>query len=261
MIVQMVIGLLVVLLLVVCWLLYRTMMEVRSLKKMDRMEQAFLQNINHEIRVPLKAIKSLAATVGQEDLYLSKNEKRNISDQMVYNSNLVSTLIDEVVMFSNAQEPGVTLKMESFSPNALCRRCLEANVLNIYHRQAVKMLFRRELNDEFFVQSDRHLVELIINKLVVNACRFTEQGEVSVGCNVEEFPDCLTISVTDTGVGIPENRIGNLFSFFEEPDDVNDEAELDLSICSKLAEKLGGKLLHDSNRKKGTRMMLVLPLR
>ena len=247
-------------LVVACCMLYKQYRELRVLRKNDRMQKAFLQNINHEIRVPLKAIKSLAGTVGQEDLYLSKNEKRSISEQMVYNSNLVSTLVDELVMFANADET-VTLKVESFSPNALCRRCLEANVLNIYHRKAVRMQFRRELNDEFFIHSDRHLVELIINKLVVNACRFTEQGEVSVGCNLEEFPDCLTISVSDTGVGIPENRLGNIFTFFEEPDDVKDEAELDLSICSKLAEKLGGRLYHDDTQQKGTRMMLVLPLR
>lgn len=82
--------------------------------------------------------------VGKEDLYLSKNEKRNISDQLNYNANLVETLMDEVMMFTESSNEGHQLHIESFSPNALCRRCLEANMYSIYHRQAVKLNFKRE---------------------------------------------------------------------------------------------------------------------
>ena len=132
---------------------------------------------------------------------------------------------------------------------------------SIFHRAGVKLVFSRKLSDEFFVKSDRHLVELIVNKLIINACRFTESGEVVVGCHTEGRPDCLTIYVKDTGAGIPENRTGNLFTYFEEPDDMKDEAELDLSVCRRLAEKLGGDLIYDDSYQEGTMMLLVLPLR
>jgi len=235
--------------------------RMRSLKASERMKQVFLRNVNHEIRVPLKVFHNLAMTIGKDDLYLSKSEKRNISDQLVYNSNLISTFLDEVMLFTGAEEKGHQLWMESFSPNALCRRCLEANMQSIYHRQAVRLSFKRELNDEFFVKSDRHLVELIVSKLIINACRFTEEGEITVGCNTVEHPDQLTIYVKDTGRGIPENRVNNIFTFFEEPDHLYDDAELDLSICQKLAKSLGGNLVHDVEYQKGTRMKLILPLR
>jgi len=237
------------------------MRQMRSLKASKRMNQVFLRNINHEIRVPLKVFQNLATTIGKDDLYLSKSEKRNISDQLVYNSNLITTFLDEVMLFTGAELKGHKLWMESFSPNALCRRCLEANMQSIYHRQAVRLSFKRELSDEFFVKSDRHLVELIVSKLVINACRFTEIGEITVGCNTNEHPDNLTIYVKDTGRGIPENRINNIFTFFEEVDNLYDEAELDLSICHKLAKTLGGELQHDIEYQKGTRMKLILPLR
>jgi len=132
---------------------------------------------------------------------------------------------------------------------------------SIYHRSAVKLHFRRELSDGFFLNSDRHLVELIVNKLVINACRFTEQGEIVVGCNTTEHAGKLTISVSDTGGGIPTNRRNRLFSYFERPDDVKDKAELDLSICQRIAEKLGGELFYDEHYQFGTRFMLVLPMR
>ena len=66
--------------------------------------------------------------------------------------------------------------------------------------------------------------------------------------------------MSDTGGGIPEGRQGSIFSYFEQPDEMKDEAELDLSVCQRLAEKLGGELVYDERYRKGTRMLLVLPL-
>lgn len=236
--------------------------DLREISKADRMKRAFLGNINHEIRVPLKSMTGLAEMVSKEDLYLSKNEKRDISDQLTYNANLIGTLMDEVMMFTECENEGHEFRAESFSPNALCRRCLEANMYSIYHRQAVKLSFKRELSDEFFVKSDRHLVELVLNKLIINSCRFTEVGEIQVGCNTSENADSLTIFVEDTGVGIPENRLSKLFTWFEEPDDMNDEAELDLSICQRIAQKLGGSIRRDDHYpRRGTRILFILPLR
>lgn len=252
---------LVVALAIVLCLLWKMKREVNAVQKSELMKKTFLRNINHEIRVPLKVFHTLAQTVGKGDLYLSKTEKRDMAEQIVYNANLIGTLLDEVMMFTDTEKTGHKLWMESFSPNALCRRCLEANMHSIYRRQAVKLNFKRELSDEFFVKSDRHLVELIINKLVINACKFTENGEITVGCNTTEHPDRLTIYVCDTGNGIPEGRIGSIFSYFDKPDDLQDEAELDLSICGKVAANLGGALQHDGRYQNGTRMMLILPLR
>ena len=230
-------------------------------EKAAQIQEGFLQHVSDEIRQQLKQINELAATISQEDLYLSISEKRDISEQLQYNTHLIATWLDETMLFANEPQEGHQLKLESFSPNGVCRRSLESNMTSIYHRSAVKLHFRRELSDEFFLNSDRHLVELIVNKLVINACRFTEQGEIVVGCNTTEHAGKLTISVSDTGGGIPTNRRNRLFSYFERPDDVKDKAELDLSICQRIAEKLGGELLYDEHYQFGTRFMLVLPMR
>ncbi len=235
--------------------------QMRELQADDRMQKAFLQNIGNEIQVPLKVFHTLAATISQDDLYLSRNEKRNMSDQLNYNSDLIRTLLDEVLVFAGIRQSGHQLWLESFSPNALCRRCLEANQNSIYHRQAVKLLFHRGVSEEFFIKSDRHLVELIVSKLVINACKFTEQGEITVGCNTTEHRDCLTIFVADTGDGIPANRLSSLFSYFENHSDLANEAELDLSICKKVADILKGNIQVDENYSGGTRIKLILPLR
>ena len=261
MVVLVVIAALTVALAVVVYCYFRLKKELSMVLRNDKMKCAFMGNIDNEIRLPLKAINDLADTVSQDNLYLSKTEKRNIADQLRYNTDLIGTLYDEMMVFSNTDSVGHLLKDDMFSPNALCRRCLEANMHSIYHRQAVRLTFKRELSEEFFVKSDRHVVELIVNKLIMNACRFTEQGEVTVGCNTSEQVGLLTIFVSDTGVGIPASRLNSLFSWFEKPDDLMDDAELDLSICQRLAQKLGGIVRVDTHQQNGTRMLLQLPLK
>lgn len=257
---KMVIGVLIVALVIAIISLWTMWRALKNALQGERMKNAFLLHINHQVREPLKAVMELSDTVAKEDLYLSKDEKRSISEQLVYNAGLVATLMDEVMMFSDAGKEGHQLSLESFSPNALCRRILEANVHSRNHRDGVKINFLRELSDEFFVKSDRHLVELIMNKLVVNACRFTEKGTITIGCNTQERMDCLVLYVSDTGGGIPENRLNSMFTYFEKPDDIKDEVELDLSICHRVAEKLGGDLYRDERYEHGTRMVLVLPI-
>lgn len=256
-----ILGILVLAVLVLCFLLVGMRRQLTELRRVGRMRKAFMLNIRHEVRAPVNSLHMLAKTVSKEDLYLSKNEKRDIADQMEYNANLINTLVDEALLFTDINAEGHPLHDDLFSPNALCRRCLEANMYSIYHRQAVKLNFKRHLNDEFFFKSDRHLVELVLNKLILNACRFTEQGDVTVGCTLSENEGFLTFYVADTGGGIPQNRLSSIFTWFEAPDRAADEAELDLSICQRLAQKLGGYLEHDNRVTRGTRMMLVLPLK
>jgi len=258
-----VILVLAVLLLTCCVSLSRMKAELKEVGRNDRMKRAFMNNISNEVRSPLRKILTLADVVAKDDLFLSKNEKHDIADQLRYSSNLIGTMVDEILMFTDNSADGHQLKDEMFSPNALCRRCLEANVDSIYHRKAVKLKFKRELSEEFFLKSDRHLVEAILNKLILNACRFTEEGQIIVGCNTSELIGRLLIFVQDTGQGLPEHRVNSLFTWFEKPDEERDnaDAELDLSICQKLAQKLGGELQVDPMQQEGTRMMLLLPLK
>ena len=246
--VQNVILIILIVALIACAVsLYIVSCQLVKVRKNDRMKRAFLNNVGREIRTPLKSVVELSNVISKDDLYLSKNEKRDITDQLQYNANLIGTFIDEVLVFTEADTTGRQLKEELFSPNGLCVRCLEANMHSIFHRQAVKLNFKRELSDEFFVKSDRH--------------RFTEEGSITLGCNTSERDGQIVFFVEDTGGGIPENRKNNLYTWFDDPEDMADEAELDLSICQRLAQKIGGALELDELYAKGTRMLLILPLK
>jgi len=234
--------------------------QMSEYRKSDKMKSVFIRALSREIRTPLHSVTGLAQIISKEDLYLSKEEKRNISDQIQYNASLISTLLDEVAVFSEDGSSGHHLEDERFSPNRLCQRCIDANLSLL--NPGVKMMFRHSLGEEFFVSADRHIVELVLNKLVHCACKFTQKGEISVGCFCDETRHLITFFVEDTGGGIPVERRDALFKWDETIVGANDEeTEFDLTIAQRLAMKIGGYLRWDSTYTKGTRMEFSLPVR
>ena len=140
-------------------------------RKSDKMKTAFIKGLSREIRTHLHSVSGLAEIISKEDLYLSKSEKRNISTQIKYNTSLVSTLLDEVTVFSD-EKGGHQIQDDRFSPNILCQHCLDAN-LSLAH-EGVRMILRSQLDSNYFVSADHHIVELVMNKLVQCACHFTD---------------------------------------------------------------------------------------
>ena len=257
------VWILVVVLLIVCMLLVLRLKQlqerVSALYRSDKLKSHFVKSIAYEIRSPLLSVMKLTEMIGNKNLYLSKEEKKHVADQISYHASLMATLLDEVEIYADNNKKGHEITDERFSPNHVCERCIDANLHNV--PEGVKMSFRQETGFGVVVSADRHLVELVLNKLVVLACKFTKEGEITVGCRYEEDSRRLTFVVQDTGGGIPEERQDALFKWYNDPDDVFDETEIDLSVSQKLASKLGGFLHWDETYKNGTRMEFVLPVR
>ena len=251
----------VILLVVIAGLLLRlhSLSEALSVMRKEKlMKSVFSSKMNHEVRTYLHSVSGLAETIAREDIYLSKDEKKTISSQIKFNASLITTLLEELEAIAE-DGGGHKAEDEQFSPNALCLRCIETNRSRV--REGVSIWFRRELEDTYLMVSDPHIVELILNKLVVSSCRFTKQGEIVVGCSKNDADGLFSFYVQDTGAGIPLERKEHMFSWFENPGDMNDVAELDLSIAQRLALRLGGYLRCDDYYQLGTRMVLVLPLK
>lgn len=250
---------LVMICLVLLWVIMQQRTKVVKLYKSDKVKSHFIKAIIFETRDPLNSLVRLADMMGNKDLYLSKEEKKHVADQISYHASLMATLLDEMEIYSNGGKGGHKLQDERFSPNRLCERCIDANFHNV--PKGVKMSFRQDAGQSVFVSADRHVVELVLNKLVLLACRFTKQGEITVSCRYNENTRSLTFIVQDTGGGIPEGRENALFSWYNNPDGVADETEIDLSVLQRLASKLGGLLHYDDTYTNGTRMEFIVPIR
>lgn len=253
----------IIILVVLCLTLIASLIKeharVKTFRQSDEMKTLFIDALAREIRTPLHSVSGLAEIISKEDLYLSKEEKKNISDQILYNSRLIDTVLDEVSLFSDEGGNVRTMKNERFSPNRVCMTCIDANLASA--NPGVKIVFRRGVGDELFISAERHIVELVLSKLINISCRFTKKGEITVGCRFDETHRLLTYIVEDTGGGIPEERKDALFKWFDDPSLASDIVEFDLSVSYRLAQKIGGNLHWDSTYTKGTRMEFVFPVR
>lgn len=116
-----------------CWA-WQMRKRMRVLERDIMMHRIFLKNVIQESELPLRQVSRMAKMLSKDDLYLSKNEKHNMAEQLNGYAYFIDTLLNELMLFTNPSDEVAHVRREQFSPNELCRRCLEINIFNIYHR-------------------------------------------------------------------------------------------------------------------------------
>jgi len=235
-------------------------LETERYHEMDTLKSRFFANISHEFRTPLtlilgplqKMLKRLRDKESQHDLSLmQKHAKRLLS--------LVSQLLDLSKLESNKMAlrtteqnivPLIKGLVQSFSSLA------ERKNIDLTFKSDVKVL-------SAFVQKD--IIVKIINNLLSNALKFTDRGgSVSVSLIADNEKRFATISVTDTGIGIPVERLEKIFDRFYQVDGgQNREHEgtgIGLSLIKELTELHKGKISVKSKEGEGSTFSVQLPL-
>ena len=240
-----------------CFLRMRMMQEqIEDMKKENSVKTAFLTKFNRELENPLHNINKQAEIMTRPDLYLSKTEKKMIYDQIIYNTSLIHTFIDECCFLSGSGK-GRQIKKEKFSPNVLCMKCIETIKMSMDKDERLRIEFNKGIEDSDFALSDPRIVELILDEMLLNSCRFSTERFIRVTTRRTDIGDRFMIIVEDIGSSIPKERIPYLFHWFDNPEDARDDAEIDLSIIFRLALKIDGYLEYDTTYTEGTRMKLI----
>ncbi|MDP2268048.1 MAG: ATP-binding protein [Deltaproteobacteria bacterium] len=226
----------------------------------DRLKSAFLATMSHELRTPLNSIIGFTGIVLQ-GMSGPLNEEQAKQLTMVKGSaNHLLALINDVLDISKIEAGQVQITRKSFD----MRSVIEAALRTVLPLAAKKGLSLDSViaSDVGVIISDRRRVEQILINLVNNAVKFTEQGEVRIGCRITE--DRLETRVCDTGIGIKAEDTGKLFTPFSQIDTGlarnHEGTGLGLSICGKLVEMLGGTIRVESEWGKGSTFIFTLPL-
>lgn len=229
-----------------------------SAEKASRSKSVFLATMSHEIRTPLNAI------IGMLELVLTRKGNAELNRESVHiaydSANSLLALIGDILDISRIEAGNLVL-----SPERVRVKELLTSVSNIFSALARQKQLRVHLDIDELAAEDVWIDSLkfkqIISNLLSNAIKFTEKGEITIRCRVNEVGDgslAYRISVTDTGMGIPEEQIGQIFSAFFVVDnavtDPNSGAGLGLSISHALAQLMGGHLSVESQLGHGTTM-------
>src|SRR5574344_513132 len=125
-------------------------------------------------------------------------------------------------------------------------------------RPGVSISFCKHENDVKMFADIQRVQQVILNYLT-NACKFTEKGSIVL----DYFTDIdkMTFSVTDTGIGIPEDKMDLIFNRFEKLNTFSQGTGLGLNICRLIANKLKGKAFIDKNYRGGSRFLFEIPIK
>src|SRR6185503_6953773 len=232
---------------------------VDSLRETDRLKDEFLANTSHELRTPLNGIIGLAdSMLDGATGPLTQAQQKNL-DLIVGSGRRLTGLVNDILDFSRLQHKDLQLQRKPVDVHAVA-----AIVVNLTKPLlAGKPL---ELTNQIptgfpLADADENRLQQILYNLVGNAIKFTYAGELTL--SAQNDGDWLSISVTDTGIGIAPEKQQRIFEAFEQADGsvarVYGGTGLGLSVTRRLVELHGGTIQVESELGKGSRFTFTLP--
>ena len=218
-------------------------------------KSAFLANMSHEIRTPLNALTGMAALLEETRL---TPEQRSYLEGIRASGDTLLSVISDILDFSKIDAGVMELEHETFDLAA----CIEDS-LDVLATKAgaagLELVYRMEPEVPPLIRGDRARVRQVLVNLVGNAIKFTPAGEIEIDVAVErhDASGCvLCFSVRDTGVGIPADKLGQLFRPFTQADSSTTRrfggTGLGLAICARLVRLMEGEISAASEEGKGS---------
>ncbi|MBN1926298.1 MAG: response regulator [Prolixibacteraceae bacterium] len=225
----------------------------------DHLKTAFLHNISHEIRTPLNAIVGFSAILSDPSLPLEKHKK--YSEIIVKSSDHLLSIISDIINISTIEAGQEKLSLVNTNINSKFKLLYEqfsprAKEKNISFRYNITLS-----DSESITLLDETKILQILTNLLVNAFKFTQQGDVSFGYHLKE--NYLEFYVEDTGIGIPPELHESVFERFRQVETTATRhyggSGLGLSISKAYVEMLGGKIWLNSEIGKGSVFYFTVP--
>ena len=216
----------------------------------DRLKTAFLANMGHEIRTPLNAI------VGFADLLpavQNENDRQQLITEIQNNNQKLLRIISGLVSMSEIEAGARSLSKVSVDINLLLQDLQTQNQPNTN----VPILLHLP-EKQMMIHSDQLVITQMMDNLLQNAIKFTTEGSITLGYNIEG--DQLRLWVSDTGKGISETDQERIFDRFVKLDEYVPGTGLGLSVVKTHASHLGGSVGVESTPGKGSRFWVLLPI-
>ena len=222
----------------------------------EKMKTAFIQNVSHEVRTPLNIITGFAQVIADPDLADSAEERQHIARMMQKSTRQVTSLIDEILGLSLIESTEQMQQNDLIHVNALLNNLKQEYMEMV--TSGTLLSVETSLDDSFVVKSNENLLHRIISCLLDNACKYTENGRITLKASQEGKQ--LRLVVEDTGSGIPVAEAERIFDRFVKLDNFKEGIGLGLPLSRKLAEQLGGEIKLDTTYTDGARFIVTLPI-
>lgn len=226
-------------------------------KRLDNIRSDFLANISHELRTPLTSMQGFLEAL--QDGLIEEEGRKRYYDVMYDETIHMNRLVDDLMDLIKLENDDISLSKYSFDPTSI----LEKAAFKFSNEAAekgvkVKLIMKEPLPK---VYADPTRLEQIINNLLKNAVKFTEEGEIVI--TIEKDGSALLLSVTDTGIGISDIDQERIWERFYKVDrgrsKKNKGTGLGLAIVKKLVQLHEGIITVESQIGRGTTFKIWIP--
>lgn len=222
----------------------------------ERMKNAFIKNMCHEVRTPLNAINGFAELITSDGI--SPEEKKEFSKIIYTNCHNITSMMNDVLVIAQLDSSNEVLPLEPVHISLLCHH--EMNKLKkLQQKPDIHYQVEGDKSNDL-IYSDPNHFGIIISHLLNNANKFTNQGSITLSYRPEEEGRIMCICVTDTGCGIPADKSEWIFERFTKNDDFIPGSDLGLYLCRLITQRLNGSLKLDTCYTGGARFILRLPI-
>lgn len=232
-----------------------------ELKRLDRSKSEFIAMITHDLKTPLVPIVSYSTMLLQEifgELNDIQKEKLKV---IISSTERLQNLISDMHDLHKADLDKLRLNLESIDVNEIVQQSI-TTVMPLANKHGV--IFEDMTTSGLEIKADKQRMIQVVTNLIKNAIDFVpyEEGVIRIEQQLQD--DSMIISITDNGIGIPKDKIDNLFNLFCQLDSSNrggrSSSGLGLHICKIIVEQHGGKIWAESEVGKGTSMRISLPI-
>ena len=233
----------------------------KELAQSTKYKSEFLANMSHELRTPLNSILLLSRLM---------TESKDLDKQYIEYAEVMQTsgqgllsLIDEILDLSKIEAGKMTLEIADVSLEEVTSD-MEGLFAPVAKEKNLQLKINIELNTSEILHTDKMRLQQILKNLLSNAIKFTSQGHVSLDVSNDTSGKKIFFKVTDTGIGIPKDKQGQIFEAFQQADGSTRRkyggTGLGLSISRELARLLGGEIELSSTEGIGSEFILSLPV-
>mgnify|MGYP005982737263 CR=1 FL=1 len=222
----------------------------------DLSKSTFLANMSHEIRTPLNAITGFAEILASAN---TEEEKAQYQEIIKMNADLLLQLVNDILDMSKIEAGTLEFVYTKVDINLLLSDLRQLFQMRVNDAGKNIQIIAEPSLPSCSIETDRNRVAQVLSNFTTNAIKFTQEGTISIGYEARDTE--LYFYVTDTGAGIPADKLPEVFGRFVKLNKDKKGTGLGLSISKTIVNKLEGQIGADSVEGKGSTFWFTIPYR